>query len=68
MLPLSVSTYLPHVGLLLVITGLIFVIVATAEYKSSSNSSGGSSSSVKFTNLGYGLILSGGFMLLGPFR
>lgn len=69
MLPPSVSGYLPHVGLLLILTGLVFAVVATTDYPSKSDpTSGDAASAQKFTVLAYSLIFAGGFVLVGPFH
>jgi len=64
MLPLSVSNYLPHVGLLLILIGIVVAVVTTNDATSSNNIL----SQSKFTHLAYVLIIAGGFILVGPFH
>ena len=67
MLPTIVSEYLPHTGLVLIMLGLIFSIVATTDAPKKGNSgSGDIFAESKFTILAYSLIFAGGFLLLGP--
>lgn len=67
MLPSNISQYLPHVGLLLICLGIIFAIVAVSDYPTKS-SKGDIVAVSKYTTLAYALIISGGFIFVGPFH
>ncbi len=67
MLPSNISQYLPHAGLFLILLGIIFSIVAVADYPTKS-SRGDIASASKYTTLAYALIIAGGFVLIGPFH
>lgn len=66
MLPSIIAQYLPHSGLLLIFLGIIFSFVAVSNYPSKS-SIGDMAAVNKYTSLAYTLIISGGFILIGPF-
>ena len=67
MLPSYLSEYLPHAGLVCLLLGIIFSIIAAADAPTKSNPLGGDTlAQSKFNVLAYSFIFVGGFLLLGP--
>jgi nitrate reductase gamma subunit len=69
MLPTKVTQYMPHVGLLLLLLGFVFGMIATNELPAVSDMSKKAASiltadSAKYSTLSTTLLLSGGFMLV----
>ena len=62
MLPTNVTQYMPHVGLLLLLVGFIFGIVATSDAGSTNIKS--KADMPKWSVLSQTLLLSGGFILV----
>ena len=63
MLPILVTEYLPHTGLIFLLIGLIFAIISLADYPSKTNMND-LLSSTKYSNLSLSLILVGGSLLI----
>jgi hypothetical protein len=62
MLPTNVTQYMPHVGLLLLLVGFVFGIVATSDAGSTDIKS--RTDTAKWSVLSQTLLLSGGFLLI----
>ena len=75
MLPPSLSGYLPHAGLLLLLVGMVFAVISAVDVPSTDSIMKNQATALnnvfgasRFAILAYAFILAGGFLLVGPLR
>ena len=70
MLPSLVSEFLPHFGLLLILVGIVFAVLATTSVPSDLTTAKAKdlSTALKYKTLSYVCVAAGGFVLVGPFH
>lgn len=64
MLPVNVTRYMPHVGLLVLVLGLVLGIISAVDTSSNDSSPAKQIQALKFQTLSNVLSLFGGFLLV----